>query len=304
MTILAIPSTDPALPIPAPDADWYTLELNRRLRELLAQYSLLLEPLQRYKTDGQILTANDEESGGAEWATAAGGDIWRGNRIVYSAANSTTPTVVGDTWASSVGTNTYPALATTNLLTSTPRIVTTTAAGANSQAGYNGSLIWWRGNATGLGGFRVELEIGVATTQTTLRAVCGLAYNAGANISVAADPSAATDCVFLGCDAADTNMQIMHNNNAGTCTKIDLGSSFPKTANVYYRLTLTADANASTIDYTVERLDSAASSSGTISTDLPSSTNFMSAQVRFGNGSTASAAAGAWFRYLGEGVSP
>ncbi len=117
MTILAIPSTDPALPIPAPDADWYTLELNRRLRELLAQYSLLLEPLQRYKTDGQILTANDEESGGAEWATAAGGDIWRGNRIVYSAANSTTPTVVGDAWTSALGTNTYPALATTNLLT-------------------------------------------------------------------------------------------------------------------------------------------------------------------------------------------
>lgn len=234
-----------------------------------------------------------------------GGDIWRGKRIAYAAGgNATTLVQVGDAFASVTGTPTVGTLATTTLLSSMPRIICTTAAGANSQAGYVGSFQYWLGNASGLGGFRVELDVGVVTTQTTMRIVAGIAYNAGSGISVAADPSAAVDCVFLGCDAGDTNMQIMHNDGSGTCTKIDLGSSFPKTNNVVYRVVFTAAANASTIDYEVTRFDSAATATGTISTNVPTNTVFMSAQVRWGNGSTASAAAGAFFRYLGESVSP
>jgi hypothetical protein len=234
-----------------------------------------------------------------------GGDIWRGKRIAYAAGGTATALPqVGDAFTSGAGTPTVGTLATTTLLSSTPRIICTTAAGANSQAGYNGGGLYWLGNASGLGGFRVELDVGVVTTQTTMRIVAGVAYNGAFTISVAADPSAATDCVFLGCDAGDTNMQIMHNDGSGTCTKVDLGSSFPKTNNVFYRVVFTAAANASAIDYEVTRFDSAATATGTISTNLPSSTQFMQAQVRWGNGSTASAAAGAFFRYLGENVSP
>ncbi len=236
-----------------------------------------------------------------------GGDIWRGKRIAYCAGGGTltaTYPVVGDSFTGAIGTSAVGTLATTTLLSSMPRYTLTTAAGANSQAGANGSFIYWLGNAAGLGGFRVELDIGVVTTQTTMRIVAGLAYNGGSVISVAADPSAATNCVFLGCDGGDTNMQIMHNDGSGTCTKIDLGASFPKTNNVVYRVVLTAAANATTIDYAVTRFDTAASATGTISTDVPSNAQFMVAQVRWGNGSTASAAAGAFFRYLGENVSP
>lgn len=303
MTILAIPSTDPALPIPAPDADWYTLELNRRLRELLAQYSLLLEPLQRYKTDGQILTANDEESGGAEWATAAGGDIWRAKTIRYAVHNAsgTVPEQIGVTFAATgtgLGSASNGAIASTNLLTSRPRLVLTTGAATNNDYRVSGTPIaWWLGNAAGLGGFRVEFDYGVVTTQTTMRIVCGLG---AAALTCTGDPSALTNFVAMACDAGDTNMQIMHNDGSGTATKVDLGSSFPKTANVVYRVALEAAANGSTVDYTVTRLDSAATATGTLSTNLPSSTTFLQPTVGFGNGSTAAAAAGCFFRFLSE----
>ena len=301
MTILGVPSIDPALPVPGPDADWYTRELNRRLGEILAQMNLTLEPLARAKTNGDLLTADSDEFGGVDWVAAAGGDIWRGHRItIVTPVNSaTTLTTLGDAFGA-VGTGSGVAASSTNLLSSLIRYVTTTAAGANSQAGLNGTLIWWLGNASGLGGFRVETVFGVVTTQTTMRVCVGLAYNGAAAIPLTADPSAGTSCIFMGCDAADTNMQIMHNDAAGTCTKIDLGSSFPKTNNVVYRVVFTAAANASTVDYEVTRLDSAATASGTISTDLPANTVFMQYECRFGNGGTASAAAGAFMGYMGE----
>lgn len=303
MTILAIQSLDPALPVPAPDADPYTLELNRRLREVLTQYNLLLEPLQRYKTDGQALLANDEESGGVEWATASG-DIWRTKAIRYAVQSdgATAPSQIGVTFAATGtgigGAASNGAIASTNLLTSRPRLVLTTGAATNNDYRVSGTPIaWWLGNAAGLGGFRVEFDYGVVTTQTTMRIVCGLG---AAALTCTGDPSALTNFVAMACDAADTNMQIMHNDGSGTATKVDLGSSFPKTANVVYRVALEAAANGSTVDYTVTRLDSAATATGTLSTNLPSSTTFLQPTVGFGNGSTAAAAAGCFFRFLSE----
>lgn len=229
------------------------------------------------------------------------GDIWRGHRIttVVPVAASTTLTTLGEAFSLS-GSATGPALTTTNLLSSTPRYVTTSAAPANNQAGVTGTALYWLGNAAGLGGFRVEIEFGIVTTQTTLRACVGLVSNGGIAFTLSTDPSNITDGVFMGCNAGDTNMQMMHNDNAGTCTKIDLGSSFPKTANVVYRVLLRASQNASAIDYTVTRLDSAATASGTISTNLPASTAFLQMYCKLGNGTTASAVAMGYLRYMGE----
>jgi hypothetical protein len=233
------------------------------------------------------------------------GSIWRGQRVSYVVPILATTTLsgIGESW-SSTGTAAAGALAATNVLTSTIRNTYTTSAVVNSQAGLAGLQGPWLGSSAGLGGFRVEIDFAVVTTQTTMRIAVGIGYNGGAAISCTADPSAATDCIFMGCDAADTNMQIMHNDNSGTCTKIDLGASFPKTNNVFYRVVLEAAPNASAITYEVTRFDSAASASGTISTDYPLSSQFLLPTIRFGNGNTASAAAGAFCRYLCEYVTP
>jgi hypothetical protein len=238
-------------------------------------------------------------------STGGQGTIWRGGRVSYVVPILATTTLsgIGESWTST-GTAAAGSLSATNVLTSTIRNTYATSAVVNSQAGLSGLQGPWLGSSAGLGGFRVEFDFAVVTTQTTMRIAVGLGYNGGAAISCTADPSAATDCVFLGCDAADTNMQIMHNDNAGTCTKIDLGASFPKTNNVFYRVVFTAAAWATSISYEVTRFDSAASASGTISTDYPTTSQFMLPNIRFGNGNTASAATGAFCRYLCEYVTP
>ena len=235
--------------------------------------------------------------------TAATGDIWRAKTLRYAVhnASATAPEQIGVTFSAvgSVGaTAANGTLASTNLLTSRPRLVLTSSTTANNDSRLAGSpLAWWFGNAAGLGGFRVEFDWGVVTTQTTMRIVCGLG---AAALTCTGDPSALTNFVAMACDAGDTNMQIMHNDGSGAATKVDLGSSFPKTANVVYRVALEAAANGSTVDYTVTRLDSAATATGTLSTNLPSSTTFLQPTVGFGNGSTAAAAAGCFFRFLSE----
>ena len=60
---------------------------------------------------------------------------------------------------------------------------------------------------------------------TTNRAFFGLAAVTSAPTDV--EPSTTVNCVCMGWDAADTNIQIMTNDAAGICTKTDLGASFP-----------------------------------------------------------------------------
>lgn len=163
---------------------------------------------------------------------------------------------------------------------------TYTGALANASGGMALSSIYGEftlGSVANAGGFSLELYAAVVITKTTLRLAWGLL---GASApSLATDASNLTNCVFLGCDSADSYMQIMHNDAAGACTKIPLGSSFPKTAGAFYKLTLSAEKNGSSVKYTVDRLDSTATqAAGTISTNLPANTVFMFAAMRVGNG--------------------
>lgn len=242
----------------------------------------------------------------AAFAGADSGGIWRAQdvRVAHVGGGVATPQQVGFNCLLLVGGisggNTYTAPSGTAALDSLYRVVHASGGSANSYGGCNTqTAAFWLGNAASLGGFRVEVEFGVETTQTTLKAVVGLVPSASLNIA-ASEPSAILNCVFMGADAGDTNMQIMHNDGSGTCTKVDLGASFPKTAGVLYRLVLEATANSSTVDYTVTRLDSSATATGTVTSDLPSSTTQMNLQWVFGNGATAADASGAFIRALAE----
>lgn len=220
------------------------------------------------------------------------GDTYRNKHVMWwlPSAAGTTPTVVGFRPAA-IFAAPAAAPASTSYLTNFYRYAVSTAAAANSQQSADSQTpAFWLGNAAGLGGFRLEIMMGVAATQATMRIACGLLAT-GVLVNLAAgDASAAVSCVFLGCDAADTNMQIMHNDAAGACTKIDLGASFPKTNGVVYRLVLEAAQNATSIDYTVTRLDTAAVASGTINANLLANTVFLTPGWYVGNGATAAIA--------------
>lgn len=229
------------------------------------------------------------------------GTVWRGETVRYAVADgvSTSPAEVGSGWGAYGAFSSAAVAASTNYLASQPRLLATTAAGANSERLQASSYAhYWLGNAAGLGGFYYEQVFGVVTTQTTMRVGVGL--GAAVPSVAAADPSAAVSAIFMGCDDTDTAMQIMHNDSAGTCTKVSLGADFPKTNNATYKLVLEAGAKATAVDFQVTRLDSTAYARGSLATNLPANTAFLQPFLVVGNGGTAAAASIAFVRFLTE----
>lgn len=191
-----------------------------------------------------------------------------------------------------------------SFLTAFPRLTSSTTALANAGVstffGSGASGVLWLGDVAGRGGFRLEMTFGVEVTQSTLRLFVGV-NDSGAFTIAATDPSVKTTIIALACDSGDTNMQIMHNDAAGTATKIDLGALFPKTTGASYRAVFTAAANATSVDYEVTRLDgTTASASGTIATNLPANTAILSPIFAVSNGATAAVATLAFLKLQAE----
>lgn len=215
--------------------------------------------------------------------------------------SSTALSYVGMGAMTAVGTLSHPTLTTNSLRESTRRAIVTSAATAGSASELRLALVQcWRGNGAGLGGFYSVFRWGASDTVTTKRQAVGLFSTTGA-LSVSIDPSTLTGCIFVGNDAADSNLQLMYNDNSGTCSKIDLGSNFVKNVqNAIYELTLFAKPNDSIVYYRVKRLDAAGEASGSINTDLPPPTTLLAPHLYVNNGGTAAAVILDFYRYYLE----
>lgn len=208
---------------------------------------------------------------------------------------------IGTATFTAVGTISHPALAVGNLRLSTRRAIVTSAATANSASELRLTTTrCWRGDAAGLGGFFGVFRFGCSTAVAGQRLFVGLT-SATTAIATTQDPAALTNCVGIGNASADANLQILHNDGAGTCTKVNLGASFPVPSsvnNALYDLTLFAKANDSEIGWRVVRLDTGDAVSGTITTaDVPSSTTFLAPHLYVNNNGVASAVILDFFRY-------
>lgn len=87
------------------------------------------------------------------------------------------------------------------------------------------------------------------------------------------NPSTFLNCLMVACDSTDTTIQIMHNDGAGACTKINTGWVKPTLANQYhYFLQLKTNPAAGTVSYEARRWKSTDFSedvfTGTISSNL------------------------------------
>lgn len=217
------------------------------------------------------------------------GTVWPGQKMIrymIPGGNAATPGQFGFNFPAASALSTP---ATSSYLESIRYNRMDTTAGANATIGtISGQVCFWQGNAAGLGGYLYISEMGVQLTNTHMRIACGL-FNSATVVSCATDPVNLINCIFLGCDDADTNMQIMHNDGAGTCTKTDLGANYPKTTGACYRLTLMQASNTAQVDWQVDRLESAFTSTGSISADFPSNTTFLGPQYVVGNGSVGGA---------------
>lgn len=147
--------------------------------------------------------------------------------------------------------------------------------------------------SSGVGGFNIRMSFGVGqgATLPNHRMFIGL-YN---SFSAPTDtnPSTYTDIIGIGYDSGDANVQVMHNDGSGTATKINLGSSFPKptASNTnFYDLTLVSDASGSgAVAYTVVAQPSGATATGTISTNLPSTSTTLTWWTQVSAGGTGDA---------------
>ena len=100
--------------------------------------------------------------------------------------------------------------------------------------------------------------------------------------------------IGFGSDSADTNIQVFHNDGSGTCTKIDLGSSFPANRSAgsalttMYSFELYSDYSGNVL-YKAVNDETGVSVEGTISTNLPATTqglNFVASRCMGGGGGT------------------
>jgi hypothetical protein len=215
-----------------------------------------------------------------------------GNGFFMASPGTTTAmNVMGGPVLTTVGTMSHPALASSSIRQQTSRAQILSASTADSVASTRVNFgRAWRGDSAGLGGFFLRLRFSMVSTVATQRCFFGLAPVAV--IATTATPSALLNVVGIGNDGSgESNMQVLTNNNTGTADKIDLGDGFPgQGVDDTYELTLFAPPNASVINYRVQRFDTGASASGTLSgSKLPQTSVFLAPYLYMNNGGTAAA---------------
>lgn len=215
-------------------------------------------------------------------------------RLMKPAAGSATMTVLGIA-AAATGTATLVTPANTSFYTSIGKseyLVTT--ASTSAVAGLRSSVAeFWRGNAAGLGGFYFSTMCGPATgpstTAGTLRFFAGMVGATGAPTDV--NPSTITQCIGLGCDSTDTNMQFMHHTGTGAITKVDLGASFPKPTtdrSTLYHVEMFCPPHESYIEWRVANVITGAVASGVANTNLPAAGTMLNPRLAVSVGGTSS----------------
>lgn len=196
------------------------------------------------------------------------------------AGNSTTISATGGAALTATGTATAANVATTNLHTYMKRLDYLTTAATTAVAGFRLAAAQYSigGNAAIRGGFHYICRWGPATgvATATNRAFVGMANTTAAPTDV--QPSTITNIAGMGWDSADTNIQFMYR-GTGTVTKIDLGANFPvPTADrtkVYELAMFSRPGLTQQLEYEVTDLDTGVKATGTITTNLPTTTTLL-----------------------------
>ncbi len=179
--------------------------------------------------------------------------------------------------------------ATTNILTQSRRVGTNSSAPAGNNASFRDTLLpWWRGNAANLGGFHFVIRFGLSTITATRRWFVGFTSSISAIAN--ADPSALTSAIGVGQDVADTDVQFMHNDAAGTCTKStgSLAIVSPTDAQLL-EVQIYCPPNSSSVFMTFEKLGTGLITEYEATSNLPPNTTQLAWQLWLNNASTASA---------------
>lgn len=231
-------------------------------------------------SNGYVLTS--DASGNATWQASGGlipvmsaSETFRG--VNYS-NNSTTEVTSGGVTIATTGSTIARSVASTNVATKQIRkgfyasVVST-----GRFTGTRGSaLLWYIG-----GGFRYVCEVYISDTAygSGCRQFYGMiGQTTDLTYTDSVTVASMNNIIGVGSDAADTNLQIFHNDNTASCTKVDLGASFPanRTAGAAmtttYKIELYNAFNSTTVLYRVTNNETGATAEGTLSSNLPADT--------------------------------
>jgi hypothetical protein len=194
--------------------------------------------------------------------------------------NSTTVNAAGGLTASTSASTTAQTVASTNFSTKQIRLrYSATVVSAGRYTGTRGSALLWYVE----GGFKFVCNFNIS--DTAFSANCQQFYGlAGQTTDLAYGGvsgtlvNTLTNIIGVGSEVGDTNLQVFHNDATGTATKVDLGVDFPanRTAGAIsttvYSIQLYNEPMSTDVRYEVKNNETGAIASGTISTNLPLST--------------------------------
>lgn len=213
-------------------------------------------------------------------------------RGVEYANNSTTETTYGGVTISTTGSTLARSIATTNYATRQIRKgFVASIVSSGRYTGTRGSALLWYVT----GGFRFIADVYIS--DTAYASGCRQFYGMmGQTTDLTYSDTVLVDTMLnvigFGSDSADANINVFHNDSTGTCTKIDLGASFPANRSsgaaltTMYSFQLYNDYSGNVI-YKAINNETGVSVEGTLSTNLPASTqglNFVASRCMGGGG--------------------
>lgn len=206
--------------------------------------------------------------------------------------NSTAVASIGFSTSVS-GTATAASVTTTNRHTRMKRIeylITTASTTAQARWSQTFGQYFVGGGGSGDGGFHLITRWGPATgvATATTRAFCGLINTNPGDVN----PSSLINLCGMGWDAGDTNIQFIYNDGSGTATKVDLGASFPRPtadrSKIYEITMFSPPGSTQSVSYEVTDLATGAVATGTVTSDLPSTSTSLTPIIHMSVGGTSS----------------
>jgi len=180
---------------------------------------------------------------------------------------------MGGTATTTKASSALVASTTTNVFTQQRRVTFTSTAAINTGCGIiHPNAPVYRGDAQSKGGFLIWGWMGFTALNSDSRWGFGL-HNAATVPTGNTDPSTLTNVLFIGQDAADTNIKVI-SANGSTSTKQDLGTGLtrPTVSQSMYLLGLYAAPYSNFVEYYIYNRYTSASAQGKISLTLPVNT--------------------------------
>lgn len=219
-------------------------------------------------------------------------EIFRG--VTFS-NNSTTVTTSAGITMSTTASNLAISVSSANFYEKQIRLryYSTTVTGGRYTGTRGSALLWYiHGGFRYICNFRIS-DTGYSSTAQQFYGMAGVTADLGYGGVGLTKVSTLTNIIGVGNDDDDTNLQIIHNDSSGVATKVDLGVDFPanrpsgSVSTDVYSVTLYNAETSSDVKYMVINKTTGAVATGTITTNLPATTqglNFFASRTMGGGG--------------------